>query len=426
MSAAGEPPGWYRDGIGHVWLPYTQMAVEAPPVPVTGTKDVHLFLADGRVLIDGTASWWTACHGYNHPRIVAALRAQAEAMPHVMFGGLVHAGALGLARRLAALTPGDLGRAFFSDSGSVAVEVALKMALQYRINRGEAGRTRFVCFRGGYHGDTVAAMSVSDAEAGFHATFRGAMPAQILADLPRDAAGRDAYAALLDARGAEIAGVIFEPAVQGAGGMLFHDDATVRAVTEEAQARGHLVIADEVFTGFGRTGPMFACAGAGVVPDILCLSKALTGGAVGLGATLARPHVFEAFLGDDLARAFMHGPTYMANPLACAAAGASLDLFASEPRLDQVAALAERLAAGLAPARALPGVRDVRVRGAIGVVELESLPPARLYALRAAFVARGLWVRPFGRIVYLTPAFTIGARELDALTAGIRAVLAEA
>ncbi len=219
--------------------------------------------------------------------------------------------------------------------------------------------------------------------------------------------------------------MIFEPSVQGAGGMLFHDAGTIRAVVEEAQARTLPVIADEIFTGFGRTGPMFACEAAGVVPDILCLSKALTGGALGMGATLARDHIFDAFLGDDLDKAFMHGPTYMANPLACAAANASLDLFESEPRRDQVAAIAAALEEGLAPARALPGVAEVRVRGAIGVVELDDLPLERLYRLRAAFVERGLWVRPFGRIVYLTPAFTIARADLDALTAGICAVLAE-
>lgn len=420
-----DAPGWYRDGLSHVWLPYTQMAAEPPPTAVAATDGVRIRLADGRELIDGTASWWTACHGYNHPHIVAAIRDQAAKMPHVMFGGLAHEPALTLATRLAKLAPGDLNRVFFSDSGSVAVEVALKMALQYRINRGEQGRTKFVRFRGGYHGDTIATMSVSDDDEGFHATFKGALAEQVTADLPRGNAGREAYARLLDAHAGELTGVIFEPSVQGAGGMLFHDGATIRAVVEEAQARGLLVIADEIFTGFGRTGPMFACDGAGVVPDILCLSKALTGGAVGLGATLARDHVFDAFQGDDLDKAFMHGPTYMANPLACAAANASLDLFEREPRLEQVAAVSKRLESGLAPAKALPGVADVRVRGAIGVVDLDDLPLERLYALRGAFVERGLWVRPFGKMVYLTPAFVIGDGDLDALTSGICRVLAE-
>ena len=422
---AAAAPGWFEAGMGHIWLPYTQMGAEPAPIPVAGTQGVRIRLADGRELIDGTASWWTACHGYNHPRIVAAIADQARRMPHVMFGGLVHEPALTLAKRLAALAPGDLERVFFSDSGSVAVEVALKMALQYWINRGVRGRTRFVCFRGGYHGDTLGAMSVSDPEDGMHATFKGAIPAQILAGLPVGRAARREYAGLLDAHAETIAAVIVEPLVQGAGGMLMHDAGTLAAVFAEARARGLLVIADEIFTGFARAGAMFACEAADVVPDILCLSKALTGGAIGLGATLARAHVFEAFLGDDLSAALMHGPTYMANPLACAAANASLDLFAEEPRLAQVAAIESALADGLAPCRKLPGVAEVRVKGAIGAVELDALPLARLYALREAFVARGLWVRPFGRVVYLTPAFTIAPSDLAALADGVCRVLAE-
>jgi adenosylmethionine-8-amino-7-oxononanoate aminotransferase len=411
-------------GLSHIWLPYTQMGAEPPPVTVAGTSGVRLRLADGRELIDGVASWWTACHGYNHPHIVNAIAEQARAMPHVMFGGLVHDGALRLADRLATLAPGGAGRVFFSDSGSTAVEVALKIALQYWVNRGATGRTKFVCFRGGYHGDTVAAMSVSD-DAGFAAAFAGALPQQLRLDLPRGKAGRAAYAKALDAHRDSLAGVIFEPSVQGAGGMLFHDTETVRAVVEEAQARDLPVIADEIFTGFLRTGPLFACDEAGVVPDILCLGKGLTGGALGMGATLAQPHIFDAFLGDDLTKAFMHGPTFMANPLACAAANASLDLFETEPRAAQVREMQAALRDGLAPACTLPGVVDVRVRGAIGVVELDDLPLESLYKLRAAFVERGLWVRPFGRIVYLTPAFIIGKDDLAALTDGICQVLTE-
>jgi adenosylmethionine-8-amino-7-oxononanoate aminotransferase len=419
-----KPPGWYRAGLPHIWLPYTQMAAEPPPAAVAATEGTRIRLDDGRALIDGIASWWTACHGYNHPHIVAAIRDQAEKMPHVMFGGLVHEGAMRLAARLAALAPGDLGRVFFSDSGSTAVEVALKMALQYHVNRGETGRERFVCFDGGYHGDTVAAMSVSD-DAGFARAFRAMLPGQLRLPLPRGDAGRAAYARALDEHGRSIAGVIFEPSVQGAGGMIFHDDATIRAVVEEAQARGIPVIADEIFTGFHRTGPLFACTGAGVVPDILCLGKALTGGAVGMGATLARPHIFDVFSGNDLDAAFMHGPTFMANPIACAAANASLDLFETEPRAKQVAAINDALIEGLAPAARIAGTADVRVKGAIGVVELRALSLERLYALRAAFMEAGLWVRPFGRIVYLTPAFTINRADLDRLTSGICRVLAE-
>ena len=414
-----DPPGWFGDGMDHIWLPYTQMAAEAPPIAVAATDGVRLILNDGRELIDGMASWWTACHGYNHPHIVKAVTEQAGTMPHVMFGGLVHEPALRLAARLAAATPGDLCRVFFSDSGSVAVEVALKMALQYWVNRGEGGRSRFLCFKGGYHGDTIGAMGVSDADPGFHANFKDVLAARFLADLPRDDTARAAYADLLDRHRAEIAAVIVEPLVQGAGNMTFHDADTLAAVVEEAQARGIPVIADEIFTGFGRTGPLFACEAAGVVPDIMCLSKGLTGGAVGLGATVARRHIFDAFLGDDLDAAFMHGPTYMANPIACAAANASLDLFESEPRLDQVARIEARLKDGLAPCGALPGVAEVRVRGAIGVVELAELPLDRLYRLRRAFIERGLWVRPFGRIVYLTPALVMEEGDVEHLCNGV-------
>jgi adenosylmethionine-8-amino-7-oxononanoate aminotransferase len=419
-------PGWFDAGMGHTWLPYTQMATEPPPVAVAGTDGLRIRLADGRELIDGMASWWTACHGYNHPRIVAAIKAQVDTMPHVMFGGLVHEAALTLARRLVALLPGDLNHVFFSDSGSVSVEVAMKMALQYWINRGQGDRRRFVSFQGAYHGDTFGAMSIADRAEGFHATFQSALTEQIQCALPRDEAAREAYIHILDENGAGIAAVVIEPLVQGGGGMLFHDAETLAFAVAEAQARSIPVIADEVFTGFGRTGSMFALEAAAVVPDIVCLSKALTGGAIGLGATVARAHIFDAFLGNDLASAFMHGPTYMANALACAAANASLDLFETEPRLDQVAGIEARLEDGLGPCRGLEGVADVRVKGAIGVVELNELPLRRLYALRRAFIDRGLWIRPFGRIVYLTPAFVIDADDLAALTAGIREALAEA
>ncbi len=422
-ATAADAPGWFEAGLAHIWLPYTQMGVEQPPLAVRRTDGVHIHLADGRELIDGMASWWTACHGYNHPHIVAAMTDQARVMPHVMFGGLVHEGALRLARRLAAITPGDLDRVFFSDSGSVAVEVALKMALQYWVNAGEAGRTRFVCFQGGYHGDTMGAMGVSDSEQGFGSTFRGALATQITTALPRDRASGAEFDSLLEAKSGEIAAVIVEPLVQGAGGMLFHDADTLARVAAAAKKRGIPVIADEIFTGFGRTGRMFACQAAELVPDIMCLSKALTGGAVGLGATIARPHIFDAFLGDDLARAFMHGPTYMANPVACAAANASLDLFDTEPRLDQAARMEARLEAGLAPLRTIDGVVGVRAMGAIGVVELDHLPLPLLTRLRRGFIDRGLWVRPFGRVVYLTPALVMEEGDIDHLCAGIGEVL---
>lgn len=406
----------------HLWLPYRQMKNAPPPLVAAATGGSTITLADGRVLVDGTASWWTACHGYNHPHLRAAVADQLGAMPHVMFGGMVHAPAMRLSARLAAMLPGDLDHVFFSDSGSVSVEVAIKMAVQYWINGGVAGRTRLVAFGGGYHGDTFLTMSVCDPEEGMHALFRGVLPAQIIAGLPTDETRARAFDALLARHAHEIAAVLVEPLVQGAGGMRMHDAATLRRIRESCDAHGILLIADEVFTGFGRTGAMFACEAAGIVPDVMCLSKALTGGTMALAATVARRHVFEAFLSDDPARALMHGPTFMANPLACAAANASLDLFEREDRMAQVAAIAETLAEGLSPCRSLANVRDVRVRGAIGVVELARMPP--LDALKAAFVERGLFVRPFRDIVYLTPAFTIGADELRRLVDGVREVVA--
>ncbi len=400
-----------------LWRPYTQMKTAQPPLAVARTEGTRIVLRDGRVLLDGLASWWTACHGYNHPHIRAAVAEQLGRMPHVMFGGLTHAPAERLAERLAAMLPGDLRHVFLAESGSVAVEVAMKMAAQCWLNRGVRGRTRFLAFNGGYHGDTFATMSVCDPEEGMHRLFRGLLADQLLVDLPRDDASTAAFESVLAAHAEELAGILIEPLAQGAGGMLFHDASVLRRVRQAADRFGLLLIADEIFTGFGRTGAMFACAAAGVTPDIITLSKALTGGTMALSAAVARPHVFERFWSDEPTHALMHGPTFMANPLACAAANASLDLFESEDRLGQVAGIAVALEAGLAPCRSLPGVRDVRVQGAVGVVELERAESVR--GVSDACVARGLWVRPFGRVVYLTPAFTISPEDLARLTQGL-------
>jgi adenosylmethionine-8-amino-7-oxononanoate aminotransferase len=421
---AAAAPSWYADGLDHVWLPYAQMKTATPPLAVTATHGSRIRLADGRELIDGIASWWTACHGYNHPHIRAAVERQLASMPHVMFGGLVHEPALALARRLVGLLgPGDLDRVFFSDSGSVAVEVALKMAVQYWRNQGRRSRTRFLAFTGGYHGDTTGAMAVSDPQGSMHAAFRGLLPEQITVDLPFDERSTAAFETALKRHADELAAIIVEPLVQGAGGMRFHDAQVLRTLRTAADRYELLLIFDEIFTGFGRTGSLFAFQGAGVVPDIVTLSKALTGGTLPLAATIASKKVFEAFWSDHPAHALMHGPTFMANPLACAAANASLDLFEREPRLDQVAKISGALAAALEPCRKLPGVKDVRVKGAIGAVELERIDD--LNALRQRFVAEGVFIRPFGSIVYLTPAFTIAEDELAKLTDAVRRVLAE-
>jgi adenosylmethionine-8-amino-7-oxononanoate aminotransferase len=421
---AAASTSWYAEGLDHIWLPYAQMKTMAPPLAVTATHGSRIRLADGRELIDGIASWWTACHGYNHPHIRAAVERQLAQMPHVMFGGLVHEPALTLARRLVGLLgAGDLDRVFFSDSGSVAVEVALKMAVQYWRNQGRRSRTRFLAFTGGYHGDTTGAMAVSDPQGSMHAAFRGLLPEQITVDRPVDEASSAAFAAALERHADELAAIIVEPLVQGAGGMWFHDAQMLRKLRAAADRYELLLIFDEIFTGFGRTGSLFAFQAAGVVPDIITLSKALTGGTLPLAATIAGKKVFEAFWSDDPTKALMHGPTFMANPLACAAANASLDLFEREPRLDQVAKISDALATGLEQCRRLPGVTDVRVKGAIGVVEMDRIED--LNALRQRFVAEGVFIRPFGTVVYLTPAFTIGGDELATLTDAVRRVLSE-
>src|ERR1700722_13090999 len=377
-------PAWFEAGFPHIWTPYSQMKTAAPPLPVARTEGVRIHLADGRVLIDGIASWWTACHGYNHPHIRAAM------------------------------LPGDLNRVFFTDSGSVAVEVAMKMAMQLWLNRGMRDRTGFLAFRGGYHGDTLGTMAVCDPGEGMHSIFTGLLPPPPMLDLPTDAASIAAFDRFLDENAKTLAAIIVAPLLQGAGGMIFHDAEVLRRLRTAADRHGLVLIFDEIFTGFGRTGTMFAYEAAGVVPDIITLSKALTGGTMALAATVASDAIFDGFWSDDPGHALMHGPTYMANALACSAANASLDLFEREPRLAQVAAGEGALRAGLEPCADMPNVRDVRVMGAIGVVELERIDDVD--ALRARFVAEGVFVRPFGNIVYLTPAFTIPPDELAALT----------
>jgi len=422
---AGAASAWYVAGLEHIWLPYTQMKTAALPLAVAASRGSRIVLADGRELIDGVASWWTACHGYNHPHIRKAVERQLATMPHVMFGDLVHEQALTLARRLAAImAPSGLERVFFSDSGSVAVEVALKMAQQYWRNRGVSGRSKIVAFKGGYHGDTTGAMAVSDPEIGFHTAFAGLLPVQIVLDLPTDEVSTAALDALLAKQRERIAAIIVEPLAQGAGGMRFHDSRVLKVLRTLADRHDVLLIFDEIFTGFGRTGAMFAFQEANVVPDIIAVSKALTGGTLPLAATLAQRKVFDAFWSDDPPKAFMHGPTFMANALACAAANASLDLFEREARLDQVVKIEDLLRYGLEPCRTLAGVKDVRVKGAIGVVELERIE--NLNALRQRFIDEGVFIRPFASVVYLTPAFTINEEELLTLTKSIHRVLSQA
>lgn len=415
-----------------LWLPYAQMQTVPDPLAVSRTQGSCIYLEDGRKLIDGIASWWSAAHGYYHPHIIAEMQKQLEVMPHVMLGGLVHEPAKKLAARLAALT--HLEHAFFSDSGSVAVEVALKMALQYWRQQGKPHKDRFVCFHHGYHGDTLGAMSVSDPEHGMHKAFKNSVIKQYVVDLPSGEYSFAEFESLLESFGGAMAGLIIEPLVQAAGGMKFHTADVLAELHRLCKKYDILFIADEVATGFGRTGSMFACEEAGITPDIMVLGKALTGGAIGMGATMASGDIFSAFLSDSADTAFMHGPTFMGNPLACAAANASLDLFlppegggqeggAYRP-LEYIQHIEAQLIRELEPCRELPHVVDVRVKGAIGVVQMA--PEINVYDLRPQFIERGVWIRPIEDVIYLMPALTISEKELSQLTSAIIHVLTNA
>ena len=415
----GPVPAWQEEGYPYIWMPYTQMATTAPPVPVVATDGVRLTLADGREVIDGLASWWSAVHGH----ILAEMEKQLQVMPHVMFGGINHEPGLRLARRLAHLLPGGLNHVFFADSGSVSVEVALKMAVQFWLNRGVRGKNRFVSFKYGYHGDTTGAMSVCDPENSMHAHFKGFLHEQFVVDLPRDNATVAALDDLLSANCDRIAAIIVEPIVQGAGGMRFHGPEVLQTLRDMCQIHDVLLIFDEIATGFGRTGTMFACEQAGVVPDIITLSKAMTGGVMPLSAAIATDRIYDGFLSNDPNHALMHGPTFMANPLACAAANASLDLFEQEPRLAQAQAIETQLFAELAPLVGQPHVVDVRAKGAVGVIQVDEL--RELDWLKRRFLDEGVWIRPFGDAIYVTPPLVISEDDLRTLTSAMVDVVGE-
>lgn len=412
---------WDSLGQQHLWLPYTQMHTAPLPLNAASTQGCTITLADGTTLIDGIASWWSACHGYNHPHIIQAMQAQLHTMPHIMLGGLIHEQASRLAARLCAITPGKMQRVFFSDSGSIAVEVALKMALQYWRNAGQPRKDRFIGFSNGYHGDTLGTMAIGE-PGEMHKAFRNAVIPQYIVDIPADEYAFTELDNLLGEIAPQIAGMVIEPLVQGAGGMKFHTADVLAELHRLAQKHQILFIADEVATGFGRTGSYFACQEAGIAPDILCLGKALTAGMVPMAATLTNQSIFEGFLSEDKDKAFMHGPTFMGNPLAASAANASLDLFEQSDYQGRIEKLEQDLLEQLAPCANLPNVRDVRVKGAIGVVQLAE-KPANTDRLRAEFIKQGCWIRPLGDVVYLTPAFTISQAELATLTGAIYAVL---
>ena len=409
-----------------VWHPYAS-ATDVPPLnAVSRTFANRMVLADGRELVDGMSSWWAAIHGYNHPRLLDALHSQAGRMPHVMFGGLTHEPAVALAERLLELMPDGLDRVFFADSGSVAVEVALKMALQYQQSRGETQRTRFLAPRGGYHGDTIGAMSVCDPVTGMHSLFSGILPQQLFMerpscrfDQPFDPACLDDARRMFAEHGKELAAVILEPVVQGAGGMWFYHPEYLRELARLCQQADTLLIFDEIATGFGRTGKMFAAAWAEVSPDILCCGKGLTGGMLTLAATACSRQIAEGICRND--GVFMHGPTFMANALACAVAEASLDLLASGDWRKQVDDIELGLREGLAGCQGLPDVIDVRVLGAIGVVEMRD--PVNTRALQQFFVEHGVWLRPFNHLIYLMPPYVTPVEDVAQLCAAVEKAL---
>jgi adenosylmethionine---8-amino-7-oxononanoate aminotransferase len=436
---SGEPLGWQTllaFDRERVWHPYGRLPPCAPaPLPVVSARGVRLRLADGRELIDGMASWWCAIHGYRHPALDAAVREQLERMAHVMFGGLTHEPAVRLAERLLALAPEGLERVFLADSGSVSVEVAIKLALQYQRALGRPARTRLLALRGGYHGDTFGAMALCDPLGGMHGLFRGALAEHVFAERPPggfEGGLQEGWAEdvreLIGAHAPELAAVIAEPVVQGAGGMWVYAPEHVALLRELCDEHGLLLVLDEIATGFGRTGELFACEHAGVAPDVMCVGKALTGGYLTLAATLCTPAVAEAVSAGE-GGGLMHGPTFMANPLACSVALASLRLLEGEAHggcgdaraaisgmryaagwRERVSAIERGLRQGLEPARELQGVVDVRVLGAIGVVQLEH--DVDIPAATAAAVERGVWLRPFRDLIYTMPPYVIGEEDL--------------
>ncbi len=412
----------------HIWHPYSAMHSESPVYHVDSAAGVNLHLSDGRNLIDGMSSWWCAIHGYNHPRLNQAVEQQLQQMAHVMFGGLTHSPAIRLVEKLVELTPEALQSVFISDSGSVAVEVAMKMAIQYWNAKAQPERQRFVTLRNGYHGDTMGAMSVCDPVTGMHSLFNSVLTPQYFVDRPERRFGEScnrqdmaSLEAVLQQHQGQIAAFIFEPVVQGAGGMHFYSADFLRKARELCDRYKVLMIADEIATGFGRSGKLFACEHAAITPDIMCIGKALTGGYMSLAATLATAEVSDG-IDHGNPGVFMHGPTFMANPLACAVALASIELLIESNWQQRIGQIEQLLTQSLSPCEQMPQVAEVRCLGGIGVVEMKQ--PVKMDEITRQFIEAGVWVRPFGKLIYLMPAYVITDQELEQLCRSVVAVVA--
>lgn len=419
---------WFDKGLEHIWMPYTQMKTAPDPVKIKHAEGCDIILEDGTKLLDGIASWWSVCHGYQNPYIVKKMEEQLKELSHVMFAGTAHKPAYELANKIAEITPEGLSRVFFADSGSTAVEIAMKMCVQYWHNKGNKRKNKFISFRKGYHGDTMGALSLGDPDGWIAKSFNNYTPRQFVLDIPRNEYALAEFEELIKGIKDSTAGIIIEPLVQGAGGMKFHSPDIVATAYKIAKENDILFIADEIMTGFYRTGLRFACMEAAITPDIMCIGKALTGGMISLAATVTTDEIFNSFYDDKLEKAFMHGPTFMANPLACSAAIASLELFEKDNFNQKAEEIETILIRELEELEENNYVQEVRVKGAIGVVEikeevLEGDIWDFMFGLREEFKKHGVWLRPFKNIIYIMPSFMITEKELKKLTSSIKAVL---